>query len=165
MHGAKFFLSCLVALMVATTLLPLPGWAASSAATRAYDNAEVNQNYAGQSLVQAEFNNVKLEKANFSGADLRGAVFSGSNLAGANLHGANFSDGIAYLTNLTGADLTDAILTSAMLLRSNFKGSQITGADFSFAVLDRPQVTLLCQIAEGTNPVTGVDTRESLGCR
>ena len=91
-------------------------------------------------------------------------MFNGSDLVGANLHGANLSNGITYLTNLTDADLSEAILTSAMMLKSIFRNATVTGADFSDAVLDRTQVVQLCKTASGTNPVTGVDTRESLGC-
>ncbi|MFQ3627674.1 MAG: pentapeptide repeat-containing protein, partial [Cyanobacteriota bacterium] len=39
------------------------------------------------------------------------------------------------------------------------------GADFTFAMLDREQVIQLCKTAAGVNPVTGADTRESLGCK
>jgi uncharacterized protein YjbI with pentapeptide repeats len=92
-------------------------------------------------------------------------VFNGSALNNANFHGANFSDGIAYITDFAGADLSDAIFDSAMMLKSNFRGATVTGADFSFALIDRDQVVALCETAHGSNPVTGVDTRDSLGCR
>ncbi len=143
-----------------------PAQAASSAAIRAFDDVSVQQlNYAGQDLTLAEFSNARLAHADFSGADLRGAVFNGSSLKQANLHGVNFSDGIAYLSDLSGADLSDAILTSAMMLKSSFRGAIVTGADFSDALLDRDQILQLCQSADGVNPVTGVPTRESLGCK
>ena len=152
-----------IAWLLATS--PLPAQAASSAAIRAYDDVEgVTKDYAGQSLIRSEFNDARLESANFAGADLRGAVFNGATLKNANLHGVDFSDGIAYLSSFVGADLSDAVLTSAMLLKSSFRDANVTGADFSFAVLDRPQVLMLCKTASGVNPTTQVDTRESLGC-
>ena len=166
MSVLRLFLGLVFALFVVITALPLPVQAASSAAIRAFDDVEATtKDYSGQDLVRAEFANVRLENADFSGANLKGAVFNGSSLKNANLHGVDFSDGIAYLSNLTGVDLTDAVLTSAMLLKSNFRGAKVDGADFSFAMLDRDQVLELCKTADGVNPETGVDTRESLGCR
>jgi uncharacterized protein YjbI with pentapeptide repeats len=175
---ANFFAMCLqrlpqllLTLFVLITIafaapLSLPAQAASSAAIRAYDDADSSiKDYSGQSLLQAEFSNANLKEANFSNADLRGAVFNGSVLANANFHGANFSDGIAYITDFAGADLSDVIFDSAMMLKSNFRGADVTGADFSFALIDREQVLSLCKTARGSNPVTHVDTRESLGCR
>jgi uncharacterized protein YjbI with pentapeptide repeats len=55
-------------------------------------------------------------------------------------------------------------LTSAMLLRTSFRDAKVTGADFTDAVIDRTQTLQLCKTASGVNSVTGVDTRESLGC-
>jgi len=54
----------------------------------------------------------------------------------------------------------DAIATS-----SSFGDTIITGADFSDSIIDRIQIKRMCNYADGTNPVTGVSTRESLGCR
>ena len=156
---------CLV-LLISLTIMPLPAQAASSGAIRAFDDVSGTvQDYSGQDLVRAEFGDAKLKGANFSGANLRGAVFNGANLSNANLRGVNFSDGIAYITTFAGADLSDAILESAMLLKTSFKNAKISGADFSSAMIDRDQTMLLCQYADGINPVTGVKTRDSLGCR
>ncbi len=148
-------------------LFPLSAQAASSSSViRANGNEELRgKDYSSQSLIRTEFSNVDLKNANFSNADLRGVVFNGTLLQGVNLHGVDFSQGIAYLVNFKGADLSDAVLENAMMLRSIFDDVNVTGADFTNAILDGLQIKKLCVKASGVNSKTGVDTRESLGCR
>ena len=166
----KYFFRISAILLLFISLLSTPALAGSSSsvtpsAFSEFSSEELrNKDFSGKTLQSVDFAKVDLEEADFSSADLRGAVFNASNLAKANLSGADFSYGFAYLTNFDGADLTDSIFQETILSFSTFRDTKIKGADFSLAVLEKWQVKQLCANAEGVNPKTGVDTRDSLGC-
>jgi len=155
-----------VVLATVMFLMPLSAQAASSSSvTRSLLNEAGGKNFSGQSLIRAEFTNTTFKNTNFSNADLRGALFNGILLDGANLHGIDFSSGIAYVSRFKDVDLSDAILADTNMLRSTFDNVDVTGADFTNALLDNQQVKKICTKASGINSKTGVDTRESLGCK
>jgi uncharacterized protein YjbI with pentapeptide repeats len=66
--------------------------------------------------------------------------------------------------DFSGADFTGAVLRGVIASGSNFSGATVTDADFTGALIDRADQRALCREAEGTNPVTGADTRLSLEC-
>ncbi len=123
------------------------------------------RDFGGKDLEGGVFVSSEMRGVNFSGANLTNAMLTMGVLLKANLSGANLTGALADRATFDEADLTNAILTEATLTRSRFYGAKITGADFTDALIDRAQAKLLCDRAEGTNPITGIATKDSLGCR
>ena len=124
-----------------------------------------NRDFSHLNLVGGVFAGAEMRGTNFQGADLSESIFTKGNLLQANLEGANLTDSLADRVILDQAILTNAILTNAMMSSTRFYDAEITGADFTEAFIDRYQAKLMCKRAKGVNPVTGISTRYSLGCR
>ena len=119
----------------------------------------------GQDLSKSSIAGAVAREANFQDVDLHGTVLTLSDLKGSNLQGVNLADTLSDRVNFQNTDLRNAILTNMIASGSSFAGARIEGADFTYAVLDSDDQKNLCKIAEGINPVTGINTKESLECK
>lgn len=131
-----------------------------------YTYSEIrNQDFSHKNLVGGVFAAADARGANFEATDLSNSILTKAVFSEANLKGINLTKSLMDRVALDNSNLTNAIIREAVATSTNFDGAIITGADFSDSILDRYQVYLLCKRAEGTNPTTGVATKDSLGCR
>eukprot|EP00614_Pseudopedinella_elastica_P015088 CAMPEP_0172584944 /NCGR_PEP_ID=MMETSP1068-20121228/4467_1 /TAXON_ID=35684 /ORGANISM="Pseudopedinella elastica, Strain CCMP716" /LENGTH=159 /DNA_ID=CAMNT_0013379261 /DNA_START=206 /DNA_END=685 /DNA_ORIENTATION=+ len=132
-------------------------YASSDISKKAFKGDYSKKDFSGCIANDAVFSDSTLRGARFFKSSLKGADFSGADLSSVSMEESDLSD-----VNFHGAVLEAAYFTGATLDLAK----DIEDADFTDAIMRETMQRTLCARpdAKGTNPKTGIDTRDSLMC-
>lgn len=139
--------------------LPQPAQAFNYSRAIMDGESHPNEDFVGDNFSMSKLRRTNLQGTNFHNADLFGAHLEQADLTGADLTAATLDSALMKYTNLTNANLEGAYAINTV-----FKNVTIDGADFTDVLLMDDVLAELCPVAQGTNPTTGRNTRDTLLC-
>lgn len=137
---------------------------ANAARDKLYDLRQCN--LSGQEAVGFDLSGVIMTGTDVSKVNFQESFFSKGYLHDSNFNGADFSNAIIDRASFTGSSLKGAIFKNTVLTGTSFVDADVENADFTEAALGNFDLKNLCKnpTLKGENPVTGNDTRFSVGC-
>uniref|UniRef100_A0A7S0EIA2 Thylakoid lumenal 17.4 kDa protein, chloroplastic n=1 Tax=Hanusia phi TaxID=3032 RepID=A0A7S0EIA2_9CRYP len=138
---------------------------ANAARDKLYDLRECSMS--GKDATGFDLAGALMQKGDFSKVKFKDAVMSKVFANEATFDGADFSNAVMDRGTWRKSSFKGAIFANAVLSGSEFEGSDLTDADFSDTYMGDFDNKKICKnpTLQGTNPVTGADTRASASCR
>ena len=108
-----------------------------------------------------------MERADLSGSKLVEAQMSKAYAIDAKFENVDFTNAVLDRVAFDRSDMKGAVFANAVLSDSTFEDADLEGTDFSEVYIGDFAQRKICKnpTLKGENPVTGADSRASLGCR
>jgi uncharacterized protein YjbI with pentapeptide repeats len=152
-----------------STSMMVPETMAVSGGGKDYANKDLRDGdlkLEGATYVGKDFTQVLANEVSFKGAKMPGCRFYKSNLNNADFTNADLNTASLEDAGLEGTIFDNTNLSGAYISSSFEMVGSIKGADFTDALMPKKTQANLCSRADidGTNSVTGANTRDSLMC-
>mmetsp|Transcript_26738 Transcript_26738/g.37693 ORF Transcript_26738/g.37693 Transcript_26738/m.37693 type:complete len:238 (-) Transcript_26738:1133-1846(-) len=138
---------------------------ANAARDKLYDLRQCS--LSGKDASGFDLSGVIMTKTDVSKTKFVESYFSKGYLHDSNFDGADFTNAIVDRASFKGSSLRGTIFTNAVLTGTSFENADVENADFSEAYIGDFDIRALCKnpTLKGENPVTGIETRISAGCK
>lgn len=162
--------TAILSLATILTTLPLNSNPAMAVSGGGLDYANLNisdQDFSQQNYKGKDFSQVIAKATSFKGSNLIGCRFFKAYLVKADFTDADIRGASLEDTSMDEAVLTGANAAGAYFSASLLDAASIENVDFSDASIPPKTLQNICNkpdFAKGTNPQTGIETRDSLFC-